>query len=171
MKVLLIDNYAIKSLKRYENAVFLIEGINHNMILIYNYNTKQFFLTPASCQEKNKDNIETKINSKVSLINKLSIKLDRTANLWQFQLGKARYYISFLEDEDRALYLEQAKLALLHVNERHPDNTKAFIEGYAEFDDDIFTFTNNLSKIDRNKYLKTKLEQLEIPLDNYNKTI
>lgn len=172
MEVLFVDNFAIKSLKNSENSVFFIEGFKNNIILRYNHKSKEFVLMPVSYQGKTKDikEIINEIKSNVSLINRLKIQMSNTATIWQFQLGKAKFQITNFEESENLFYYEQAKHALLHVNDRHPDNIKAHIRGYAEFDEDIWTLAKNLSKIDVEK-LKNKPKQLEIPATSYTETI
>ena len=142
----------------------------HRNILIYNYRNKEFMLFPVS-NAKNLPNLEleNKIESRVSLLNKLAIKLDNCAVYHQFQLGKVRFYKSLFLENENLFYYEQAKKALLKVNDRHPDNFKIHLEGYAEFDDDIFTFINNLEKIDilemkeeLKKFNNSKIEESEV---------
>lgn len=148
MKVVDVEDFAIIDLKKRETCVFLIEGYNTNVILIYSFKNKEFMLFPVGDDKKMPFlELENKVSSRVSLINKLAIKLDRCSVYRQFQLGKVRFYKTFFLENENLFYYEQAKKALLKVNDRHPDNIKAYLEGYAEFDDDIFTFVDNLKAI------------------------
>jgi len=163
MKVVHVEDFAIKGLKKRENSVFFIEGIKRKMILYYNYTNKKFLLTPVVCVsgEKKIDELINDIESRVSLINKLKIQIDNVATINKFQLGKVLFRKSFFKNGESEFYLEQAKNALLKVNDRHPDNTKAHIYGYAEFDEDIWNFVGNLKKVNIEE-LKNQPKQLEI---------
>ena len=169
MKVIFVDHFTIPGLRNPKDyVVFFIEGIKNHMILYYNDETREFMLQPVSYYGKNKENLEEQVKTRVSLINKLKIKLEAlsTATIINFQLGKARFISTYFEDGESEFYVEQAKKALLKVNDRHSDNTKARIYGYAEFSDDIWEFAYNLKEIDVQK-LNNQPNQLEIPKECY----
>ena len=169
MKVIFVDHFTIPGLRNTKDyVVFFIEGIKNHMILYYNDETREFMLQPVSYYGKNKDHLEEQVKTRVSLINKLKIKLESLSisTMSNFQLGKARFITTYFKDGESEFYVEQAKKALLKVNERHPDNTKAHIYGYAEFSDDIWEFAYNLKEIDIQE-LNNQPKQLEIPKECY----
>jgi len=166
MKIISVEDFAIKHFNRRTTYAYFIEGFDTNTILLYNYENRRFLLLPAVYTGNNKENIENEMKSKVSLINKLKIKLDQTANLWQFQLGKARFVISLLSEKEQGFYINQLKSSLLHVNTKNPKSFKAYLQGFADYDDDIWDFLANIEKCEI-----SKPTQLEIPNECYTEQI
>ena len=164
MKVINVKHFASKGLKREEDVVYFIEGVEHKAILRYNLKTKRltFFFVDYVGKKKSIDEISKEVHSNVPLIARLKSHLDKSEKTTQLQLGKAKFQITEFSKKEADFYTDKSK-GLIKIFDKHELADKTYLYGSAEIEDFI-TFVSNLEKVDIQEY-KNQPEQLAMNLD------
>ena len=159
MNIINVKNFAIKGYKNKEHVAYFIEGVDCNALLFYSTKDKRFLLSSMTYtgEKTSQDEIIEDIQAKVPAKDNLKIKKDKSKFLWQFQLGKANFNMSYFSNDEIGFYLDQAKECEIKVNKKYKAEKYSYLSGRAELQN-ILKFASNLEKVNVNE-IKEQIKQ------------